>query len=149
MFLFKLGSKLFCYICSLALIFLLFGLNVNAAEVLQITSSSSLLIGDNNRTYRVKLSCFNVYSEKEDFAIDWLRSELPRHTRINLRPKDFEEGVLIASVIPLGSDIEINKKIIEKGYGTNSCWKLHIKKKPYSNIEKGLFKLYLNLAYLT
>tara|TARA_Y100001968_G_C18792496_1_gene451848 strand:+ start:138 stop:482 length:345 start_codon:yes stop_codon:yes gene_type:complete len=105
----------------LTLTFFVFCYQVFAAEVLQVSSSSVLLLGDNNRTYTVKLACAEIDSGKEELAINWLRKELPRHTKVNLRPKGVSDGVLIAKVIPLNSDIDISEKYISEGLAESKC----------------------------
>ena len=50
-------NKFFAKILILLVAFFCFYLEVDAAEILQVTSSSVLLIGDHNRTYTVKLAC--------------------------------------------------------------------------------------------
>ena len=113
--------RVFIINCLLVFIFLGFCFEAFAAEVMQVSSSTVLLIGDNNRTYTVKISCIEVYPEKEELAFNWLRSELPRHTKINLRPKGSEQGVLLARVSPLGRGSDITKVLEEKGFAKNTC----------------------------
>ena len=60
---------------------------VDAAEILQVTSSSVLLIGDHNRTYTVKLACTEITPDLEEKSLKWLKKQLPRHTKVNLKPK--------------------------------------------------------------
>ena len=92
-----------------------------AAEVLQVSSSSVLLIGDHNRTYTVKIACAGIIPELEEKSVDWLRKELPRHTKVNIKPKGSKNGVLVAKIISLNSDIDISEKYINEGFATNEC----------------------------
>ena len=94
---------------------------VYAAEILQVSSSSILLIGDNNRTYTVKIACTEVNPNFEERSVDWLRKQLPRHTKVNLKPKGSVDGVLVAKVIPLNSKNDISEKYIEEGLAKNIC----------------------------
>ena len=87
---------------------------IHAAEILQVSSSSVLLIGDHNRTYTVKLACTEISPEIEEKAVIWLKKELPRNTKVNLKPKGSIDGVLVARVIPFNSDEDISKKYINK-----------------------------------
>ncbi len=102
--------SLFCF-CS----------EVYAAEILQVTSSSVLLIGDHNRTYTVKLACTEISPDLEEKSVNWLKKELPRHTKVNLKPKGSIDGVLIAKVIPFDSNIDITEKYINQGLAINKC----------------------------
>ncbi len=101
--------------------FFYFYSEVVAAEILQVSSSSVLLIGDHNRTYTVKLACAEVSTDLEDKSVDWLRKQLPRHTKVNLKPQGSVDGVLIARVIPFKSNIDISDKYISEGLAENKC----------------------------
>ena len=52
-------------------VFLLFPCSILAAEVLQIRSSSLLEIGDNNRTYTVRIACLEIDPSDEIEVIRW------------------------------------------------------------------------------
>ena len=107
---------------SLLFIFL-FGFSYQAfcAEVLQVSSSSVLLIGDHNRTYTVKIYCSEVSTDSEGNAINWLRSQLPRHTKVNLRPKGLVDGVLVARVMPMETGLDITESYVNKGFAEGKC----------------------------
>ena len=94
---------------------------VYAAEILQVTSSSVLLIGDNNRTYTVKIACTEISPDLEEKSVVWLKRQLPRHTKVNLKPKGSLDGMLIAKIIPFNSKIDITQKYINEGLATNNC----------------------------
>ena len=94
---------------------------VYAAEVLQVSSSSVLLIGDNNRTYTVKIACTEISPDLEERSFNWLKKKLPRHTKVNLKPKGSVDGVLVARVIPFDSDSDITGKYISEGLAKNKC----------------------------
>tara|TARA_Y100001968_G_C18836636_1_gene471612 strand:- start:106 stop:453 length:348 start_codon:yes stop_codon:yes gene_type:complete len=95
--------------------------SVFAAEVLQVSSSSVLLIGDHNRTYTVKIACTEISPDLENKSVEWLKKELPRHTKVNLKPKGSVDGVLVAKVIPFDTNIDIAEKYINEGLATNKC----------------------------
>tara|TARA_B100000214_G_scaffold360941_1_gene323829 strand:+ start:306 stop:653 length:348 start_codon:yes stop_codon:yes gene_type:complete len=105
----------------LCISFFYFYSEVDAAEVLQVTSSSVMLIGDHNRNYTVKLACAEVSPNLEEKSTDWLRKQLPRHTKVNLKPEGSVDGVLIARVIPFKSNIDITEKYINEGLAENKC----------------------------
>lgn len=93
-----------------------------AAEVLQVRSSRLLLVGDRNRSYGVELACLAVAPGEEDAAIAWLRKELPRGSRVNLRPVGEEEGRLLAHVRRLDRDSDVAQGLIAAGLGSpRSC----------------------------
>ncbi|MBW3041554.1 nuclease [Prochlorococcus marinus] len=114
-------NKFLMKIVVLLISFFCFLSKVYAAEILQVSSSSVLLIGDHNRTYTVKIACTEVSPDLEERSIIWLRKQLPRHTKVNLKPKGSEDGVLIAKVIPFKSNIDIAEEFINEGLATNKC----------------------------
>tara|TARA_Y100001968_G_C19296546_1_gene686909 strand:+ start:619 stop:921 length:303 start_codon:yes stop_codon:yes gene_type:complete len=99
----------------------LFSVKVFAAEIIQIQDPYSLLIGDNNRTYSVNLSCLEVEENKEEIVLKWMRNNFPRRTRINLRPRGSRDGILFAKVYPIGSEFSISQELEDKGLGKNNC----------------------------
>jgi cell division inhibitor SulA len=70
----------------------------DAAEVLQVRGATLLQVGDHNRNYSVELACITVAAGGESAAIDWLRHELPRRAKVNLKPVGSENGTLVARV---------------------------------------------------
>ena len=113
----KFYTKIFILLLSAFISFT----KVYAAEILQVSSSSILLIGDNNRTYTVKIACTEVSPNFEERSVNWLRKQLPRHTKVNLKPKGSVDGVLLAKVIPLNSKNDISEKYISEGIARNTC----------------------------
>ena len=96
---------------------------VQGAEVLQVRSSSLIQVGDNNRTYTVQLPCLDVYPLSEKEAKTWLKTEVPRRRKVNLRPEGNKEGTLLARVTPLGRDTDLSTGMIQKGLAKNTCIK--------------------------
>lgn len=93
----------------------------DAAEVLQVRTSSLLQVGDHNRTYTVQLACVDVSADAETEAVGWLRQQLPRRRRVNLRPVGSRDGQLLARVTPLGDSIDLSAGLVAAGLAGNSC----------------------------
>jgi endonuclease YncB( thermonuclease family) len=92
-----------------------------AAEVLQVRSGNLLQVGDHNRTYTVELSCVTVRADGDQAAADWLRSALPRRTKVNLRPVGNDQGTLVARVQRLGGDpagADLGEGLVAAGLAT-------------------------------
>ncbi|WP_413677501.1 nuclease [Prochlorococcus sp. MIT 0916] len=114
-------NKIFTKILILLISFFCFYPELFAAEILQVTSSNILLIGDHNRTYTVKLACIEISPDLEENSLMWLKTQLPRHTKVNLKPKGSVDGILVAKVIPIDSNIDLNEKYINEGLAKNKC----------------------------
>ncbi len=100
---------------------LLFPIRTLPAEVLQVTSASVLQVGDHNRNYKIRIACIKIDQENEKDSIEWLRSEIPRHTKINFFPKGSEDGILLARVTSLKTGNDLASKLVELGYAKSIC----------------------------
>jgi len=103
------------------LVILLLPLKAWPADVLYINNSSLIQIGDNNRSYKVKLACIEVDPSQEEMAKKWLVSKLPRKTKVNILPKGVEDGKLVANIIKLSSGENINLEMVSKQFGIDIC----------------------------
>ena len=90
-------------------------LPVEAAEVLQVRGPRLLQIGDGNRSYAVELACLQVESTAAEAAERWLRRELPRRSRVNLRPIGSRDGQLLARITRLGDGEDLSGRLIAAG----------------------------------
>ncbi len=105
---------------SLTLLFVL-PAQALAAEVLQVRSATLLQVGDRNRNYSVQLACVQVAPEDEQQAQDWMRRELPRRRRVNLRPEGSSDGVLLARVTPIGDELDLGTALVREGLAELTC----------------------------
>jgi hypothetical protein len=92
-----------------------------AAEVLQVRSATVLQVGDGNRNYTVELACIRVDQAQEQASIEWLRQELPRRSRVNLRPMGQDNGVLMAKVQKLGESQDLASGLVAVGLAASTC----------------------------
>ena len=107
--------------CLIGLCWLLLAAPIAAAEVLQVRSSSLLQVGDHNRTYTVELACAAVDPSREAEAISWLRTQVPRRRRVNLRPVGTRDGQLLARVTPIGQALDLSSGLVAESLAADSC----------------------------
>ena len=84
---------------KLLIIFCLIVLNpvlVNSAEILQIKNSNTILVGDQNRNLTIGLFCVIVNENDELEAINLLKSEYPRGSKVKLKPFGLKDNLLLA-----------------------------------------------------
>ena len=113
-------NRLISLVIILSFIFS-FVFDIKAAEVLQITNSSTLVIGEQNRNYTVKIYCMEVSPDQENSVIEFLGSALPRHSRVNLQPRGSKDGILYAKIISLDDNADISQKIISNKLAKRNC----------------------------
>lgn len=79
-------------------------------------SPSLLQVGDGNRSYTVELACMTPIDGQSDQALAWMRQQLPRRSRVNLRPIGNHDGILLARVQKLGVDQDVSSGLIASGF---------------------------------
>ncbi|MDC2994973.1 hypothetical protein OAZ93_00145 [Prochlorococcus sp. AH-736-F09] len=94
---------------------------VNSAEILQIKSSNTILVGDQNRNLTIGLFCVDVNENDELEAINLLKSEFPRGSKVKIKPFGFKENVLLAKVFNIKGTKEMNELLIAKDFSSDIC----------------------------
>ena len=94
---------------------------VNSAEILQIKSSNTILVGDQNRNLTIGLFCINVNENDEIEATKLLKSEFPRGSKVKIKPFGFEENVLIAKVFNIKGTKEMTELLVAKNLSSEIC----------------------------
>ena len=94
---------------------------VNSAEILQIKSSNTILVGDQNRNLTIGLFCVDVNENDEFEATNLLKSEFPRGSKVKIKPFGFKENVLLAKVFNIKGTIDMTELLAAKGLTSEIC----------------------------
>ena len=94
---------------------------VNSAEILQIRSSNTILVGDQNRNLTIGLLCVDVNENDEIEATNLLKSEFPRGSKVKIKPFGFKENVLIAKVFNIKGTKERTELLVAKNLSSEIC----------------------------
>ncbi len=94
---------------------------VNSAEILQIKSSNTILVGDQNRNLTIGLFCVDVNENDELEATKLLRSEFPRGSKVKIKPFGFKENVLLAKVFNIKGTKEMTELLVTKDLTSEIC----------------------------
>ena len=54
-------------------------------------------------------------------AVSWLREQLPRRRRVNLRPVGSRDGQLLAKVTPIGDSADLSTGLVAASLAADSC----------------------------
>ena len=106
------------------IIFFLIVLNpviVNSAEILQIKSSNTILVGDQNRNLTIGLFCVDVNENDELEATNLLKSEFPRGSKVKIKPFGSKDNVLLAKVFNIKSNKEMTELLVAKNLTSEIC----------------------------
>ena len=94
---------------------------VNSAEILQINDSKTIIIGDQNRNLSINLFCSNVELKDESSAIELLKINFPRGTKVKIKPIGFKDNILLAKVYKLNENIEMNQLLYMNNFSDQDC----------------------------
>jgi hypothetical protein len=109
---------------KILIIFCLIVLNpiiVNSAEILQIKSSNTILVGDQNRNLTIGLFCVDVNEIDELEATNLIKSEFPRGSKVKIKPFGFKDNVLLAKVFNIKSSKEMTELLVAKDLTNEIC----------------------------
>ena len=94
---------------------------VNSAEILQIKSSNTILVGDQNRDLTIGLFCVDVNENDELEATNLLKKEFPRGSKVKIKPFGFKENVLLAKVFDIKATKEMTELLVAKHLTSEIC----------------------------
>ncbi len=93
----------------------------NSAEILQINTSSTVLIGDQNRNILVSLSCIKVEESNELKAKNLLKKNFPRGTKVKIKPYGKTDNYLSAKIYNLKNNREMTDLLISENLTNDYC----------------------------
>jgi len=110
-------SKILIIICLI----ILNPVVVNSAEILQIKSSNTILVGDQIRILTIGLFCVDVNENDEIEANNLLKSEFPRGSKVKIKPFGFKENILLAKVFNIKGTKEMTELLVAKKLSSEIC----------------------------
>ena len=110
-------SKILLIICLITLNPVI----VNSAEILQIKSSNTILVGDQNRNLTIGLFCVDVNENDELEATNLLKSEFPRGSKVKIKPFGSKDNVLLAKVFNIKTNKEMTELLVSKDLTSEIC----------------------------
>ena len=93
----------------------------NSAEILQIKSSNTILVGDQNRNLTIGLFCVDLNENHDIKANNILKSEFPRGSKVKIKPFGFKENVLLAKVFNIKGTKEMTELLVANNYSSEIC----------------------------
>ena len=94
---------------------------VSSAEILQIKSSNTILVGDQNRNLPIGLFCVDVNENDELEATNLLKREFPRGSKVKIKPFGFKENILLAKVFNIKGTKEMTELLVAKNLNSEIC----------------------------
>ena len=94
---------------------------VNSAAILQIKSSNTILVGDQNRNLTVRLFCVDVNANDELEATNLLKSKFPRGSKVKIKPFGSKDNLLFAKVFNIKGTKEMTELLVAKDLTSEIC----------------------------
>ena len=117
-------SKLKKFFLLFIVIFLIVAnpIRTYSAEILQINNFDSILVGDQNRELSIKLFCVDINTaEDKEIAVNILKREFPRGSKVKIKPMGFEENILVARVFNISETKEMLEILNAKNLTKETC----------------------------
>ena len=93
-----------------------------SAEILQINNFNNIVVGDQNRDLSIKLFCVDINDlEDEEIAINLLKREFPRGTKVKIKPMGFKGNRLVARVFNISETKEMSELLNVKDLTKENC----------------------------
>ena len=93
-----------------------------SAEILQINNFDSILVGDQNRDLSIKLFCVDINDiEDKEIAINLLKREFPRGSKVKIKPMGIKENTLVARVFDINETKEMSELLNAKDLTKETC----------------------------
>ena len=94
----------------LILIFLVLNpINTYSAELLQINDVNTILVGDQNRSLYLSLYCTDINESEKAKAIEILKENFPRGTKVKIKPYGSNGNRLLAKIFRVDDDTEMTE----------------------------------------
>ena len=113
--------KNFFKILLIFLLMVIYPLEIYSAEILQIKSSNSVLVGDQNRNLTIRLFCVDVNDNDEIRATNLLKREFPRGSKVKIKSFGFKEDILLAKVFNIKGTKEMTELLISEDLTKEKC----------------------------
>ena len=103
------GLKNFLQIIVIFIFVVIFPINTYSAELLQIKDLNTILVGDQNRSLNLSLYCININENEKEKAIEILKKNFPRGTKVKIKPYGSSENKLLAKIFRVDDETEMTK----------------------------------------
>ena len=107
---------------QITLIFLfLFPINTSSAELLQINDFKTILVGDQNRSLNLSLYCIDINENEKGKAIEILKRNFPRGTKVKIKPYGSKGDRLSAKIFRIDDKIEMSQLLNPLNSNVKNC----------------------------
>ena len=115
------GIKNFIQIILVFVFLIIFPINANSAELLQINDVNTILVGDQNRSIYISLYCIDINEKDKVEATEILRRNFPRGTKVKIKPYGSNGQRLLAKVFRVDEEAEMTELLETYNSSEKNC----------------------------
>ena len=115
------GIKNFIQIILVFVSLIIFPINANSAELLQINDVNTILVGDQNRSIYISLYCIDINEKDKVEATEILRRNFPRGTKVKIKPYGSNGQRLLAKVFRVDEETEMTELLETYNSSEKNC----------------------------
>ena len=113
--------KNFIQIILVFVFLIIFPINANSAELLQINDVNTILVGDQNRSIYISLYCIDINEKDKVEATEILRRNFPRGTKVKIKPYGSNGQRLLAKVFRVDEETEMTELLETYNSSEKNC----------------------------
>ena len=99
----------------------IFPIDTYSAELLQINDVNTILVGDQNRSLYLSLYCININENEKEKAIEILKKNFPRGTKVKIQPYGSNGDRLLARIFRVDDKTEMNELLNTFNLSDKNC----------------------------
>tara|TARA_Y100000589_G_scaffold316598_1_gene341531 strand:- start:411 stop:791 length:381 start_codon:yes stop_codon:yes gene_type:complete len=115
------GLKKLFQIILILIFFIVYPINTNSAELLQINDVNTILVGDQNRSLNLSLYCIDINENEKKKATEILKKNFPRGTKVKIKPYGFNGNKLIAKIFRVDDNTEMTQLLDKFDSSEKNC----------------------------
>jgi len=96
-------------------------LNTYSAELLQINDLNTILVGDQNRSLYLSLYCIDIKENEKVKAIEILKRNFPRGTKVKIKPYGSNDNRLFAKIFRVDDETEMTSLLNSFNLTEKNC----------------------------
>ena len=92
-----------------------------SAELLQIKDVNTILVGDQNRSLYLGLYCLDIDENEKGKAIEILKRNFPRGTKVKIKPYGSNGNRLLAKIFRVDDETEMTQLLYTFNSSEKNC----------------------------
>ena len=115
------GLKKILQIILMFIVLIIYPININSAELLQINDVNTIVVGDQNRSLYLSLYCIDINENEKENATEILKRNFPRGTKVKIKPYGSNGSRLLAKIFRVDDDTEMTELLNTYNSSKENC----------------------------